>query len=399
MGPEGVLTLSWLIRLRWAALAIYAGLLLGVRVLVGLELPWLLCGSLLLVVASTNLGLQAWWDAEGPGPRALTGLVLALDVLVFGGLLYATGGPANPCSALFLVHVALAASALGTGWGWAMALLASATYALLFRWHLPLGHFDQMMAGMDWHLGGMWAALSVAGGLVAHFVGRLSEALGVQRARADREARLAAVTALAAGAAHELATPLGTILVAAGDLDPADPAAVAEDVALIRREVARCRGILDALAHEGGQLVGETAQLLTLPADWAAVAPYLDPAVAVDLEPLGLRVPPRAFAMVVRALVKNAREAAGLEAPIQLHVRRTSDGGAEVRVVDPGPGFPPGGPEPGREPFSSTKGEAGLGLGLFLARGFAERLGGRLEIRSAPGRTEVALSFPAAVVA
>jgi signal transduction histidine kinase len=103
--------------------------------------------------------------------------------------------------------------------------------------------------------------------------------------------------------------------------------------------------------------------------------------------------------MVVRALVKNAREAAGADAAIQLHVHRTSSGGAEVRVVDPGPGFPAGSPEPGREPFGSTKGEAGLGLGLFLARVFAERLGGRLEIRSEPGHTEVVLHFPPAVVA
>jgi len=404
MGAEGILTLSWLIRLRWAALTVYAGLLALGSWGLGLELPIGLCGSLLAMLATTNLGLQAWWDAEGPGPRVLTGSVLILDILVFGGLLGATGGPSNPCSSLFLVHVALAAAALGPRWGWGMAVLASAVYAILFPFHEPLGHLGHQMEGMAWHLWGMWAGFAATSGLVAHFVGRLSEALGDARteaqrlqARADREARLASVTALAAGAAHELATPLGTIALAAADLDPRDPEGWAEDVALIRTEVDRCRSILDTLAYEGGQLTGETPRLVDLRLWGESVARELDPGIRWELEPLQALLPARALGMVVRALVRNACDAASPVRDIRVGIRSTQ-GGLRISVSDAGAGFPPEILTRIGEPFTTTKGEAGLGLGLFLARGFAERLGGRLEVDGSPGRTEVALLLPGEVL-
>ncbi len=402
MGPEGTLTLSWLIRLRWAAVAVY-GLLIGWAWQgLGLELPLGLLGSLLLVVVASNLGLQAWWDSEGPGPRALTGGVLALDTLVLGGLLYATGGPSNPCSALFLVHVALAASALGSRWGWAMALLAMTVYALLFSFHLPLGHLDHAMGGMAWHLWGMWAGMAASSALVAHFVGRLADALARQRTlsealrvRADREARLASITALAAGAAHELATPLGTIAVAAADLDLSDPRGLAEDVALIRGEVARCREILDALAFEGGHLMEEGAEALELGHWVSQLRASIPPKVELSLEPATLRVPPKGLLLVLRALIKNAVEASGPEQKVELLGRRHADGGYLLTVMDEGHGIPKEELVRAGEPFFTTKGDEGLGLGLYLARSYVERLGGRFEILPQAKGTRVVLTLPA----
>ena len=405
MGPEGTLTLSWLIRLRWAAVPVYSGLVAWALWGLELSLPLGLMGSLLLVAAASNLGLQALWDAEGPGPRGLTGGVLVLDTLVLTGLLYASGGPANPCSALYLSEVALAASALGSRWGWAVALLSMGGYGLLFPYHQPLGHLDHAMGDMGWHLWGMWAGLAATSGLIAHFVGHLSDAhraqqteTGALRERAERDGRLAAITALAAGAAHELATPLGTIALAVQDLDPADPDSLAEDVALIRSEVARCRKILDGLAHEGGQLVGEVPQTLDLRA-WGSLAPAnFIGQIRLALKHGLLRVPPRGFDMVLRALVKNALEAAGPEAVIDLTGQRVPGGAYLLTVEDPGPGFSGELLSQVGGPFLTTKGEEGLGLGLFLARGYMERLGGRLEVDSRPGCTRVSLVFPPEVV-
>ncbi len=75
---------------------------------------------------------------------------------------------------------------------------------------------------MSLHLQGMWVAFSVAAILTASFVVKLSSALehrdaamAEMRERAARHERLASVTTLAAGAAHELGTPLATIAVAA----------------------------------------------------------------------------------------------------------------------------------------------------------------------------------------
>ena len=84
------------------------------------------------------------------------------------------------------------------------------------------------------------------------------------RSAASRNEKLAALATLAAGAAHELATPLSTIAVAAKDLErslpPAPlgaPSAMADDIRLIRSEVDRCRTILRQMSVEAGQSDGE----------------------------------------------------------------------------------------------------------------------------------------------
>src|SRR4029077_20549605 len=74
--------------------------------------------------------------------------------------------------------------------------------------------------------------------------------------------RLASLATLAAGAAHELATPLGTIALATRELERhleranADGSSL-EDVHLIRAQVDRCRAILDGMAADAGQSAGE----------------------------------------------------------------------------------------------------------------------------------------------
>ena len=73
------------------------------------------------------------------------------------------------------------------------------------------------------HLEGMWIAFVLASGLTGFFVRRITRAIAAQREQiatlreaAARNARLAALTTLAAGAAHELGSPLATISVVSG---------------------------------------------------------------------------------------------------------------------------------------------------------------------------------------
>ena len=75
---------------------------------------------------------------------------------------------------------------------------------------------------------GMWVALGVASAFVVHFLLRITGALAERerelteaRGLAARQERLASLATMAAGAAHELSTPLGTVALAAKELERA----------------------------------------------------------------------------------------------------------------------------------------------------------------------------------
>ena len=115
----------------------------------------------------------------------------------------------------------------------------------------------------------MWVAFAAATGLIAYFVGRVSEALAQRerelteaRAAAAKSERLAALFALGAGAAHELRhaaqhDPHGGGRAGAGDGASGPAAAGGRDyIALIRGEVDRCTQVLDQLSGRASRDIG-----------------------------------------------------------------------------------------------------------------------------------------------
>jgi signal transduction histidine kinase len=84
-------------------------------------------------------------------------------------------------------------------------------------------------------------------------------------------------------------------------------------------------------------------------------------------------------------LLFNAIDA--LEGKGRIMVRTgASESGAFVEIIDDGPGMSPEIKSRILEPFFTTKGDLGTGLGVPIVYAFTQRYGGRLDIESEPGR-------------
>ncbi|MEO8214607.1 MAG: sensor histidine kinase, partial [Myxococcales bacterium] len=174
---------GWLLRLRWSMIAAQLATILGVPALLGLTLPLPELLTIIGIEAASNLLAtaalaggrrqpQEWWLVA----------VMALDIVMFTGLLYLTGGPSNPFSFLYLVQIALAAITLRAGWTWALTGLALLGSAVLFLWHRPFPANRSHAAYMNMHLRGMWVAFGVAAAFIVYFLLRVRRALEMREA-------------------------------------------------------------------------------------------------------------------------------------------------------------------------------------------------------------------------
>lgn len=402
---------SWsLLRLRWGSAAGQFLIILAAWRFAGLSLPVATLLELASVTAITNAGLWLWVRSGRTVGSASTGAILAFDTLQLTGLLYVTGGASNPFSVFYLVLITAAASLLDSTWTWSVSALAVSCYAALFAMPVPprdaeAEHMAQMMAG---HLRSMWVALSLAAALSAYFVTRLTAGLAERdrqiaemREREARRDRLAAVTTLAAGAAHELATPLTTVAVVAGELQrsiaalPGNlQAQLGEDIGLIRSEVVRCREILDSIGIESGSASGEMPARFSAADLLVELRGRLQPAEEARVTFAGwsrqpvLFLPRRALGGALLSLLRNAIDASPGQEGVQVEFSSGAPAGTvSFTVTDRGCGMAPEVLARAGEPFFTTKAPGqGLGLGLFLARNLAEQLGGRFSIESSPGR-------------
>jgi len=387
---EPAIILAWLVRLRWlAALGQLAAATLAIAAL-GIHYDPLPLGVIIGITLGSNAAL-AWGLGRWRLPETTAAGVILLDVVLLTSLLYFTGGDENPFAVLYVLNVALAASALGSRWTGVVLVATAVCYAFVALRHRPLLPDGVEVGPAVLQLGEREAQLREA------------------RERVQVGERLAALTTLAAGAAHELGTPLGTIAVVSKDMELSARKLgdddLADDAKLVREQVDRCSGILERLRGDvAGRGTDEpgTADVADTATDVrdrlrAGKRERVELAVAPDLV---VGAPPRALAQALELLVNNALEAcdeAGIDAPVRVEGSKV-DGFARVSVVDRGPGMSEATARRAAEPFFTTKDPGrGMGLGLFLVRMVAEKSEGGFSITSEPGRgTTVTLDLPLA---
>ena len=413
------LALPWVSRLRYGIVAGEAVIILGMAYGFQLKLPLLWTLAPLLVVLASNVLLGRMRVLPVRFPEQTLGAVFCLDTLCLTVILGLTGGPNNPFSLLYLVQITLSAIVLRKLWTWALGALSTVCFGLLFFVHLPLAALQPHHAepGLSPHLVGMWIAFVIAAALITFFTGKIADALRHREqevlALQDKVARhekLSSMVTLAAGAAHELGTPLGTIAIVARELERyaatvSGQDAIREDAKLIRSEVDRCRVILDRMSAQGAEPAGESPARVRVLDLLMRVRDRFPEAqrglLRLDLsdERLVAYLPVEATSQSVAALIQNALDANVDPQPI--HVEASEAGAAlRISVRDRGHGMDDAVLRRIAEPFFTTKEPGkGMGLGTFLVRTFAENLGGSVQFDSKPGEgTTATLELPHASV-
>ncbi len=424
-GVDAALSLPWLIRLRWAAVVGQLVAVLIVPALLAIEVPTAALLWLIALTASTNLALslyptRAWANVDGVGPA-----LLVLDTCTLTVMLALSGGAENPFCLIYFVHVALAAVIFGRPWQWLIAALACVGSGIITLVYIPLPRISAAAQHADQTLSRIasWVAFTLVALLVTFLLSRLTAALAqreleltLARERSVRAARIATVTTLGAGAAHELGSPLGTIAVVAKELElalekrllrdetRADPAMrdLLEDAQLIRTELKRCRLILDRLSVERIDLALPVSSISidALHNDIRESLGNSARRVALNSDLHEIRVPRQAALTGLLALLRNALLASDNDSEVTVNIRRES-GKIIFEVSDKGAGMSVDVLARLGDPFFRARERAdGMGLGVFLTELLAEQLGGSLSYASAPGEGTVAtLIIPESLMA
>jgi two-component system, sensor histidine kinase RegB len=401
---EHFLGLHWLIRLRWIAVGGFVVICLISVIFLGIALPVPVLACCIGLTALSNAWL-AWHRRKTGGSEGwLIPLVLAIDIVLLTVMLYFAGGANNPFTLFYLLHMTMAVILLPAWGAWGSVALCTAGFWLLFhsKHDLVSSKGNTCCDDVRTHLQGLVVGMVLTGCGIAYFVSRLAAGLRASRqmmakAQADgeRARRIMEVATLAAGIAHELATPLGTIAVVSQDLEKlaghcGAGGECAADARIIRQEVERCRLIIEKLG-----MAGRTENETCTPLDWVKLGEllsgYLSEAVRDRLE-LRLRpssksplIPQSRLFQCLAILIKNAVEAAPAGTPVVLEAEIAGQN-CYFRVADEGPGFPPGFVQRIGEPMVTTKSKTGgLGLGLYLVKAFVIERGGELRVDSGPG--------------
>lgn len=214
--------------------------------------------------------------------------------------------------------------------------------------------------------------------------------------------KMAAVGQLAAGIAHELNTPLGTMMMAI-EYAQAQPDKARQQLQLAHKSGAKARGIIAKLLHYSTEatLEDQSVELSEVLHDVASGLKFHLDREGVVLK-LEIASEPRVkgnkneIHQVVSNLLQNGLEAvASGSFPKNITARLWQDGErAYFSVLDRGPGLSPEAQERMFEPFFSEK-EKHTGLGLSVAHQLVRKHGGEVRAQSGADGTLFTVALPA----
>ena len=403
------LKLQTIVRLRWIAVLgqllaislVYAGL--------GFDLPIAYCLGLIALSAWLNVYLAVRYPARHRLTSRFATLMLAYDILQLAALLFLTGGVENPFVMLLVAPVTVSAASLPPPNTVALGCLASIASAILAQKYWPLPWYPGMRLELPMlYKVGIVAAINACMPFLALYTSRLaregremSAALAATEHVLAREQKLHALDGLAAAAAHELGTPLSTIVMTTKEMLREAPvgSTLREDIDLLNEQALRCREILQKLTRQPDAQDPMHATVSVSELIGEAMAPYRSHFIPVQFtsgamadvdagtEPVGERKPGVIFG--IGNILENAIDFARNKVEVRTDWSATD---VTVLIVDDGPGFAPEVLDSLGDPYVTTRpaGTAGksgrktsgLGLGFFIAKTLLERSGATMSFEN-----------------
>ena len=221
----------------------------GLNIRIPEQQLWLVIVAIIAVNTYTSMRLQT----DDPVTELELFSQICIDVISIGALLYLTGWAANPITWVFLLPLIITAIMLPQEYAWYMVILTTSMYSILIAFNVPLPSIqphmpdpgllhpspseasDESMQRMhaisdnhyyNLHMFGMWFGFVFQRRISRIFCHRARKntlknqerSLAEARENALRDERVVALGTLAASAAHDMGTPLGTIAIVIHDL-------------------------------------------------------------------------------------------------------------------------------------------------------------------------------------
>ncbi|MCH6585327.1 MAG: sensor histidine kinase, partial [Proteobacteria bacterium] len=218
--------LQRLFLLRSIAIVVQCLTFAAVHWVLEMPLPWTEMVTVVTFLAVLNFATWLRLRRNWPVSSIEFFAQILIDVFALGALLYFSGGSTNPFVSLYLLPLTITAAALPWAYTWVMAAITISCYSLLLFYYVPLPHdHSEHNSEFNLHVSGMWLAFVLSTVLIAWFVVKMGisirerdKNLSQAREQALRDEQLIALGTLAAGAAHELGTPLSTMAVVSREL-------------------------------------------------------------------------------------------------------------------------------------------------------------------------------------
>ena len=375
-----------------------------------MQLPWTEMVAVTVMLAVLNLATWIRLRRKWPVSSIEFFAQLLVDVFALSALLYFSGGSTNPFISLYLLPLTIAAAALPWAYTWVMAAITIGCYTLMLFYYLPLPHdHEEHNSEFNLHVSGMWLAFVLSTMLIAWFVVKMGisirerdKDLALAREQALRNEQIIALGTLAAGAAHELGTPLATMAVVTGELQDEykENPEFQDNIRILRDQITQCKHTLTQLLADAGQARAEEGSgqavdsfLRQVLDKWQLMRPSVQFTYrGSGVEPAPQILNTQLLSQSILNLLNNAADASLKHIEIEVSWNYQE---LHLQILDDGDGLTGEAVQRAGQPFFTSKAPGqGFGIGLFLANANIERFGGRVRLTNRVGGACTQVTLP-----